>query len=177
VGIFALTACQGEKPSPIHVSLGPAGERSFVPKTALAESLLLPGDHNELRILLAEGDASCERHITPNPGEMLLAVTIVAPDEATIGPGTYTWTPPAPDQSDQKHPQAVYALPKIHVGSKSYLLKPGGGVQLTTVEVGPNGSVQGVLGFEFPGDGKSPATRIQGHFAARICRPGGRNAG
>jgi hypothetical protein len=173
---MGLVACQTEKPSPIHVDLGPAGERTFLPRTAIAESLVIPGDHNELRLLLAEGDASCERHIPPKENQVLLTVTILAPDQATIGPGTYAWTQPAPPKRDEKAPLPVHAVPKVHLGANSYLLQPGGGIQLTVVDLEPNGSVQGVLAFDFPGNGKLPATRIQGRFAARVCRPGGRNA-
>jgi len=157
------------------VDLGPAGQRSFVPHTALAESLSIPGDHNELRLLLAEGKAACERHITPEPGQVLLHVTVIVPDKATIGPGTYAWVPPPEPKNNEPPPVTARAVPKVHVGATSHLLRPGGGVQLTKVDLDPNGSVEGLLAFEFPGDGKSPATRVQGRFSARICNPGGGN--
>jgi hypothetical protein len=174
---FGLAGCQGEEPPPIHLNLGEDGARSFVPHTALAESLQIPGDHNELRLLFAEGHASCERHVAPPDNQTTLLVTVVAPEKATIGPGTYAWTPPpAPEEGKDEPAPAVYAIPKVHVGARSFLPPPGGGVQLTKVDLGPNGSVQGILAFEFPGDGKTAATRIQGRISAKICRPGGRNA-
>jgi len=114
--------------------------------------------------------------VVPEDGQILLTVTVVAPDEAAIGPGTYAWLRPPPPKGDEKPAPVVHAVPKVHVGARSYLPEPGGGVQLTVVDLGSNGSVQGVLAFDFPGDGKLPATRIQGRFAARICRPSGRNA-
>ncbi len=172
--VVGLVGCQAEKANPIEINLGPAGSKSFQPRTALAESLVIPGDHNELRILLAEGETSCERHVQPEEGQVLLVVTVVAPDEAVIGPGTYAW--PVPAKGDSTALPPVYAIPKVHIGSRSHLLHPGGGIQLSSVDLGPNGAVRGILAFEFPGDSKSPATRIRGQFAARICRPHGRNA-
>lgn len=169
-----LVGCGAKSASPIQVDLGPGSvQRSFVPHTALAEALVLRGRPTELRLLLAEGDASCDRHVAPEANHLLATVTVFIPEGQALGPGPVPWLPPQPARDGKEPPPKPYAVPRVHVGEASHSLAPGGGIQLSTVDLAPNGVVAGTLGFEAPATAKAPATQLTGQFSARICHAEG----
>ena len=170
--MLGLCRCHPVEPPPLELVVGPAAQdqRTFVPQTAIAEQIVLP-DRREIRLVFAEGVASCERYVAPEPGKALVHVTIVGPPDKELGPGTYLAARPTGKDETWVHPQAAYALAKVEWASTNMLLGPGGGVQLTAIDWQPHGTVQGTMSFEFPGDDKSPAASLRGRFIARGCQP------
>jgi len=168
----AAAACVAESPSPIQVQVGtdPAERRTFVPRTALAEYLELPQVRGELRLTLADYEASCDVFVPPSDRQTYISVLVVTPDGTDPVPGSYAWAGHEAHGGSAGHPAHPYAMPKVQLGSRSTLLPPGGGVRLTKVSLERDGSVEGVLDFQFPGDSQRQATGLQGTFRARICK-------
>jgi hypothetical protein len=152
------------------VGRGDAGQRSFVPRTALARYVELPREHNELILTLSSYEASCERFVPPGAGQASVTVTIVTPPGRKPGAGSYDWSGPDPRGGTKSRPEHAYAEPTARIGSRSYIFPPGGSVQLKRVALDPHGRVDGLLAFEFPGDAERPAMSIKGRFHAKICR-------
>ncbi len=170
LAVAGLTACGRTPPPAIELALGEDGGavRQLVPKSAWAEHLLIPGSKNELRLVLASGEASCHGYVAPGADELRLTVTVTSPLDQPIGPGVYPWSEPAPSpDGDAPAPRA--AVPKVLIGGRSFQPPPGGGVELLRVDPSPQGTVTGVLGFAFPGTGSDPASSIKGAFSARSC--------
>jgi hypothetical protein len=169
---MGAVACVSESPSPVQLRVGPAPSdaRSFVPRTALAEYLDLPQARRELRVMLADYEASCDRFVPPRDGETYVSVLVVTPDGTDPGPATYAWAGHDAHGGTPGHPDRPFALPKVQLGPSSTLLPPGGSVRLTQVSLERDGYVEGVLDFQFAGDAKRPATSLQGTFRARICK-------
>jgi hypothetical protein len=159
-------ACDERKVHEITLADGATTTR-LTTQSEFAEYISLPGDHNELRLTLSSYPASCDRWTPPAEGQTLLTVVIVLPPEATPAPGSYSWSGiPKADEPLR----TSYALPKAHFGPHARLFEPGGAIRLTRVQLDAHGSVAGTLAFEFPGEADRPATRIDGHFEARVCR-------
>jgi hypothetical protein len=167
-----LLGCVTEEPAPIQVSIGPTpGEtRSFAPKTALAEILDLSPARTELRLILADYEASCDRFVPPADGQTYVSVLVVTPAAAALAPVSYSWLGHEAHGSTPGRPDRPFALPKAQLGRRSALLPPGGAVRLTKVGMERDGYVEGLLEFQFAGDAKRPATRLMGPFRARICK-------
>jgi hypothetical protein len=62
----------------------------------------------------------------------------------------------------------VLSTVKLH--GRRQELQPGGELTLSQVDVSPQGTVEGLLKFEFTGSAERPATRVSGHFLAHFCR-------
>ncbi|HEX7669910.1 MAG TPA: hypothetical protein VF395_10015 [Polyangiaceae bacterium] len=166
VVLFAALACERPPASEITVVDG-ATTTHFAVRSAYAEYVELPGDHNELRLTLASYAVSCERWRPPRDDEDVLTVVIVTPAGVPPAVSSYGWTG-IPSRDEPLH--APYALPKAQFGSRSRLFEPGGEIHLAGVLIDPHGTVSGTLAFEFPGEGERPATRIDGGFQAKMCR-------
>lgn len=163
-----LASCQAEPPPPIQLAIGPSDSdrRSFVPQKAFAEFLQMPGGQSELRITLAEYEASCDRFVSPGEGQASVTVAVVTPGAAPPKTGTYAWAPAAAPKPDG--PAHPYARPSARMGKVSYQFQPGGSIRLTEVDL-ESGTVGGVLAFEFPGNSEHPASSIRGRFHAQMC--------
>jgi len=142
--------------------------RELVPASAWAEHLVVPGARNELRIVLASAEASCDGYVAPAEDGLLLTVTVTSPPDQAIGPGVYAWSEQPPGPGGEA-PALRTAAPKVLIGQRSFQPPPGGGVELLRVEPPPHGTVSGVLGFAFPGTASTPASSIKGTFHARSC--------
>jgi hypothetical protein len=168
LGVVVLLAASCDR-SPAHeitVVEGPSTIH-FVVRSAFAEYVELPGEHNELRLTLASYALSCERWVPPREGDAAVTVVIVTPSAVPPTVASYGWTG-IPPREEPLH--AAYALPKAQLGGRSRLFEPGGTIHLAGVQIDPRGAVSGTLAFEFPGEGDRPATRIDGAFRAKMCR-------
>lgn len=168
----ALLGCRAKAASPIELTVGkaPSEHRNFSPKSASFEYVELPGERNELKITLASYAAPCDRFISPPPGQALVSVTVVTPPNVRPAPGTYVWAGHEAHGGSVTRPARPYALPTARIGHHGYLFPPGGSIRLTRVSLSAPGRVDGLLSFEFSGDGQHPAMAIKGRFSAVICR-------
>lgn len=166
---LVCAGCKGEKHPPIAL-VTQRGKQVFEPRVAFAEYLELPGSRNELKITLASYDASCDRFVAPKDGETAVTVVIVTPYGQRPAAGTFTWSGAVWGADAGAVPPQNSAVPKAFVGKEGLVFRPGGAVELTRVVLEPNGFVEGVLAFEFGGDGKSAASSLKGPFRARFCR-------
>ncbi len=168
--VVLCVGCDEKQVSPVEVDVGAGEPIRFKPEAAFAEYVELPGLRNELRITLADYEASCEQFVPPPDGKPMITIVVATPPNMVLQPGSYTWAGSdlrGMSAGVQSHPVAE---PTVRVGSKGYLFGAGGGVQLQAVNLDEYGEVSGVLGFEAPAaDGHGP-TRIRGRFRAKICR-------
>jgi hypothetical protein len=169
---FAVGGCRRDQPSTIQVRVGNGAQdqASFVPETALAEYLELPGERNELRLTLADYTASCDAYVRPGPGQTYVSVIVVEPAGRDVTTGTYAWSGHEAHGGTPSRPTRPFAMPKVVLGNQSHLFPPGGAVRLSRVTLQHNGRVEGVLGFEFAGDRKRDATSLRGNFRAKLCK-------
>lgn len=192
--------CESESPTKIHLNLGPRSEeqRSFVPKSSLAEYTELPGEGSELRILLSSHAISCDLAVPLNPEQTLVALTFRLPYGMKLQPGPYLWTgldeaestnvgAPAPTPTLQPatassaatpastapaaiDPPIARVMPYVRLGKQGVELPPGGHVELTEIRLDAQGLVRGLLKIEQAGSVGLPATSLLGSFSARWCR-------
>lgn len=166
---LAGDGCRGEPPPEVQLVLpDSSGPRWLVPRASLVEYARLAGG-NELRITLADHAIPCGRYTVPAPGEIRVMIRIAVPPGVIPSATAYSWL--GDDPSPEGRIERALAAPKVYVGARSYLFKPGGGARLSEVSLVPGGTVAGVLGFEYPGDGTHPATSIKGAFRAKLCSP------
>lgn len=161
--------CEGRTAPEITVVVGRGGPQhvTFEPERQFAEYIELAGDRREIRITLAEHrETSCEHFVPPGPEEAVVIVTIVTPPKEPPRPGRYPWSGRIPSEAPVKQPVAI---PKVLIGNESFVLPPGGGVELTALSLEPDGEIAGLLDFRFPGDASHGATQIAGRFSARLC--------
>ncbi|MGE0326498.1 MAG: hypothetical protein AB7K71_12085 [Polyangiaceae bacterium] len=168
--LSGLLGCDEQQVAPLEVDVGVGEPVQFKPKAAFAEYVELPGLRNELRITLADYEASCEQFVPPPEGKVMVSVVVATPSSMALQPGSYTWAGPelrGTAAGVQAHPVAE---PTVRIGSKGYLFGAGGGVQLQAVNLDEYGEVSGVMGFEAAAaDGRGPS-RVRGRFRAKICR-------
>jgi hypothetical protein len=93
-----------------------------------------------------------------------LAVRVLLPGTGKLTPGSY------PILSGEQGEGRARALPTVKLRGRRVELRPGGELELREVDLSPQGSVAGLLKFEFPGDAEHPATRVSGRFSAHFCR-------
>lgn len=167
--LLILLGCGRPTAPPVELTLDDGEVRQLVPRTAWAEHLHVPGSRNELRIVLTDGDSTCERYVPPAGDELLLTVTIASATTAPIGPGVYAWSELPSVLAPNAIPPPI-ASPRVLIGDRTFQPLPGGGLELRRVEPPPQGSVTGLFGFVFPGDATAPATSIRGSFTARSCQ-------
>lgn len=82
--------------------------------------------------------------------------------------------PPAASTAEAATPSGVSAapeaMPHVRRGKRAHLFEPGGALELREVDLTPNGTITGLMAFEFPGDQKRTRTSLSGKFTARVCR-------
>lgn len=167
-----VTACDMQPSSRVDVTLGsgPEDRHSFVAEAAFAEYIELPGAGNELTLTLASYKASCERFEPPPPGQAVVTTVAFTSRAVRLGPGTYPWSGHDAHGGTPLSPQRAYAVPTVRVGGKSFLIQPGGALELSRADLGRDGRIRGLLKFESPGDGIYEATSIKGSFDVPLCR-------
>lgn len=170
VFLGGILSCNQQGASPIELGVGHGEPRQLVPVVAFAEYIELPGLRNELRLTLADYEASCERFVPPPEGKAVVNIVVATPPNQPIQPGNYTWAGAELRGNQaglQQHPTAE---PTARIGGQSFLFGPGGMVQLQTLRLDTYGEVVGVLGFEAAATESRGPTRIRGPFRAKICR-------
>lgn len=169
IALIALVAaaCSTERAAPLDLVVGknPDERLQFTPTESLAEFVEVPDGPSELRLRLAAYPIECGKYVPPTEQQASVSVVVTTPPGQEPTPGTYGWSSP-----DAGLTQQGRALPSARIGRRSYVFEPGGSVRLTRVDLSPDGLVQGLLDFEYPGDGQRPATRLQGRFSAKLCR-------
>jgi hypothetical protein len=132
--------------------------------------LLLPGQHRELKITLASYETSCDSFVAPSERDSSTTITVIAPIESELSPGSYAWAGQLADGGTEQQPERAYALPTIRLGHRGLTLPAGGEIRLESVATTQDGRVRGLLDFEFPGDAEHAATSLKGSFEAKLCR-------
>lgn len=171
LGLAAL-GCRTRGASPVYIVAGPETSEhvEFRPRSSYAEYLVLPGQRRELKITLASYETSCDSFVPPSEHDSSATITVIAPIESELSPGSYAWAgPPAPG-GNEPQPARSYALPTVRLGHRGLTLPAGGEVQLESVATTQDGRVRGLLNFEFPGDAEHVATSLKGSFEAKLCR-------
>ena len=171
LGLAAL-GCRKRGASPVYIVAGPDPSEhvEFRPVSSYAEYLVLPGQRRELKITLASYETSCDSFVAPREHDSSATITVIAPVESELSPGSYAWAgQPAPGGNEQQQERS-YALPTIRIGHRSLTLPAGGEIQLESVATTQDGRVRGLLDFEFAGDAEHVATSLKGSFEAKLCR-------
>ncbi len=164
--------CGERAGAPVYIVVGPeASERvEFRPISSYAEFLVQPGQRRELRITLASYRASCDSFVAPADHDTSVAVTVIAPADLDLGPGSYAWAGHAAHGGTQQQPERPYALPTVRLGHHGFVLPPGGDIQISDLSTTQDGRVRGLLAFDFAGDAEHVAASIKGSFEAKLCR-------
>ncbi len=128
--------CRSKSAGEIELAVGPtdADHASFTPRSAFAEYLELPDQHDELRITLAGYEASCDRFVPPDPGLASLTVTIATPPGSAPDARSYAWAGHEAHGGSPSRPLRAYAVPAARIGRHSYVFPPGGSITLTHVD-------------------------------------------
>ena len=148
----------------------PSQHVEFRPLASYAEYVVYPGVRRELKITLSSYAASCDSFVTPGAKDTSVTVTLVAPAEAELAPGSFEWNGHAAHGGSEQQPERAYSLPTVRLGHQGFEFLPGGSLNLQAIATTPDGRVRGRLEFEFPGDAEHPATSLRGSFEAKLCR-------
>ena len=166
LGLLLLSACRDNVGAPVRIVLGPAAsdEVTLTPRASLAELIEVSPTETALLLTLTSAARTCDALPQDEPDAASVALRLWLPGGAKLEPGSYPLLEGSPS-SDK--PFAV-ATVKLH--GRRQELRAGGDVQLGQVDLGPQGTLEGLLKLEFTGDAAHAATRVSGHFLARFCR-------
>lgn len=158
----------------VHVNLGPGPEeqRSFQPKSALAEYVEFPGAGAELRVTLSSQPLTCDAPVNLEAGQIVVTLTFSVPPGQKLTKMSYPWALPeaAVPDAGSSPPGAAQVLPFVRLGKAGRAILPGGQAEITEMGMELDGFVRGLLRLEQPGTAGRPATSILGSFSARWCR-------
>jgi hypothetical protein len=162
----ALLSCRDHGGAPIRIVLGPSpqDEVTLTPHASLAEYIEVSPAETALLLTFTSAPRSCDSAPDPAPDSVGLSVRIVLPRGEKLGPGSI------PLLAGGDAPQGAYATSTVKLHGQRRELLPGGSVELSALDLNPQGSVAGMLKLEFPGDIAHPATRVSGRFVAYFCR-------
>lgn len=166
LALCCLLGCRDNTAAPIRIVLGPtpADEVTLVPRASLAELIEISETESALFLTLTSTERTCEALPEPDPDNVGVSLRLVLPGGSKLEPGSFPIVDPA-QAADKPH---VLSTVKLH--GKRQELRPGGELTLTQVDATPQGSIDGLLKFEFTGDAEHPATRVSGHFLAHFCK-------
>ncbi len=166
LALCLLVSCRDNTAAPIRIVLGPtpADEVTLVPRASLAELIEISDTESALFLTLTSTTRTCEALPKPESDDVGVSMRLVLPAGSKLEPGSFPIIEAAPS-ADKPH---VVATVKLH--GQRQELRPGGELTLTQVDATPQGSIDGLLKFEFPGNAEHPATRVSGHFLAHFCR-------
>jgi hypothetical protein len=160
-----LGGCRDRAVEPIHVSLGPSPNdtATLSPRAAIAELIEISPTESALLLTLSSAPRSCDAPAAPEPDAIGVSLRLTLPGGAKLAPGRYPMlSAPSVDKPS--------LLATVKLRGRRQELRPGGDLQLTTVDLNPQGVLEGRLAFEFSGDVEQPATRVSGRFLAHFCR-------
>jgi hypothetical protein len=166
LALALLGGCRDNTGAPIRIVLGPApsDELTLTPRASLAELIEISPSESALLLTLTSAARTCDAVPEAEPDATSVALRLWLPGAAKLEPGTFPLLQGSPT-SDKP-----FAVAKVVHNGRRRELRAGGDLQLTQVDVGPQGTVEGFLKLEFVGDASDPATRVSGHFLARFCR-------
>jgi hypothetical protein len=163
---LARAASRDNTASPIRIfaSADARDQLTLVPRASLAEYIEISPTESALLLTLTSVERSCDGGPEPQGDSVSLAVRVLLPGTGKLTPGSY------PILSGEQGEGRARALPTVKLRGRRVELRPGGELELREVDLSPQGSVAGLLKFEFPGDAEHPATRVSGRFSAHFCR-------
>jgi hypothetical protein len=167
LALSLLGGCRDNAGPPIRIVLGPAAtdEVTLTPRASLAELIEISPTESALLLTLTSAERTCDASAPAEPDAASVALRLRLPGAAKLEPGTYPLLQGSPITGDKP-----FAVAKVLLNGRRHELRAGGDLQLTQVDLGPQGTVEGLLKLEFVGDATDPATRVSGHFLARFCR-------
>jgi hypothetical protein len=178
LALCLLVGCRDNSAAPIRIDLGPTAtdELTLVPRASLAELIELSPTESTLFLTLTSSERTCEALAEADAEAAGVSIRLKLPGGRKLEPGSYPLLteapPPAPDAVAAEAPgpekPSVQATVKLH--GRRQELRSGGELTLSQVDATPQGSIDGLLKFEFTGDAEHPATRVSGHFLAHFCR-------
>jgi hypothetical protein len=179
LALCALVGCRDSSAAPIRIDLGPTAndELTLVPRASLAELIEISASESAFFLTLTSAPRTCEAVADADAdadADAGVSIRLKLPGGRKLEPGSYpllTEAPntevPAIDKPAVDKP-SVQSTVKLH--GRRQELRSGGELTLSQVDLSPQGSIEGLLKFEFTGDAEHPATRVSGHFLAHFCR-------
>ncbi len=166
LGGALLSSCRDHGGAPIRIVLGPTpqDEVTLTPRASLAEYIEVSAAETALLLTFTSAPRSCDSGPDPTPDSVGLSLRIVLPEGEKLGPGSI------PLRASSDAAPGAYATSTVKLHGQRRELLPGGSVEIGTLDLNPQGSVEGLLKLEFPGDLGHPATRVSGRFVAYFCR-------
>lgn len=162
----ALAACKSDGASPIHLVVGPApsDQVTLIPKAALAEYIEVSPEQTLLLLSLTSDERGCDASPPPGKDDIAVSLRLSLPQGKKLEAGTFPLLNEGPEGAQ---PSASIT---VKVRGRRYELRPGGALELRDLDLGPRGSISGLLKLEAAGDADHPATRVAGQFLAHFCR-------
>lgn len=166
LALCLLPGCRDNAAPAIRIDLGPApaDELTLVPKSSLAELIEVSPTETALLLTLSSAERTCEALADTEPNAAGVAIRLLLPAGQQLKPGSF------PLVQDAQSPDKPRVLSTVKLNGRRTELRPGGDLTISQVDASPQGSVEGLLKFEFTGDAEHPATRVSGHFLAHFCR-------
>lgn len=164
--LLSFASCRDRGGAPIRIVLGPTpqDEVTLTPRASMAEYIEVSAAETALLLTFTSAPRACDEGPDPAPDSVGLSVRIVLPEGEKLGPGSI------PLLASSGAPSGAYATSTVKLRGHRRELLPGGSVELGALDLNPQGSVEGMLKLEFPGDLTHPATRVSGRFVAYFCR-------
>jgi|GEM_PF-4929550 len=175
LALCVLVGCRDNSAAPIRIDLGPTAndELTLVPRASLAELIEITATESALFLTLTSAERTCEA-VSEADADAGVSIRLKLPGGRKLEPGSYPLLtePPASEVPAVDSPvvdkPSVQSTVKLH--GRRQELRSGGELTLSQVDLSPQGSIDGLLKFEFTGDAEHPATRVSGHFLAHFCR-------
>jgi hypothetical protein len=166
LALCLLSGCRDNAAAPIRIDLGPApaDELTLIPKASLAELIEISPTETALLLTLSSAERTCEALADTDATAAVVAIRLLLPAGLQLKPGSF------PLVQDGQSTDKPRVLSTVKLQGRRTELRPGGELTLSQVDVSPQGSVEGLLKFEFTGDAERPATRVSGRFLAHFCR-------
>jgi hypothetical protein len=164
--LVALISCREQRAAPIRIVLGPspADEVTLTPRASLAEYIEVSPAETDLLLSFTTEERSCDSAPEVSQDAVGLSLRIVLPEGQKLAVGSF------PLLADSQGAKGGYATATVKLRGQRRALLPGGSVELKALDLNPQGSVEGLLKLEFPGDAEHPASRVSGRFSAYFCR-------
>ena len=164
--LATVASCREQGGAPIRIVLGPSpqDEVTLTPRASLAEYIEVSPAETDLLLSFTTAERSCDSAVDTSPDAVGLSIRIVLPEGQKLAVGSF------PLLSDGEGAKAGYATATVKLRGQRRALLPGGSVELKALDLNPQGSVEGLLKLEFPGDAEHPASRVSGHFSGYFCR-------
>jgi hypothetical protein len=162
----ALLSCRDHGAAPIRIVLGPApqDEVTLTPRASLAEYIEVSPAESDLLLTFTAAERTCDTAPDASADAVGLSLRIVLPEGEKLAVGSF------PLLASGEGAKTGYATSTVKLRGQRRALLSGGSVELRAIDLNPQGSVDGMLKLEFPGDADHPATRVSGRFVAYFCR-------